>query len=439
METNFDKLLEDELPKIKDLATKEGNLSLALEQLYGLEKQTRATESFSHTSIVCKEIVKLCFECNEWAQLQECLILLSKKRNQSKTVIQHIVQEAMQLLDKTPDHETKMGLIDTLRSITEGKVYVEVERARITRVLCEIKEKEGELRTASKLLQELQVETFGQMEKREKVDFLLEQMRLCIALGDWTKCVVISRKITSKTLADESIMDLKIRYYELLSEYYSHKRAYLNNCRCYLEIFQTESVQKDKQLWTKALANIVIYTVLTPYGVEQVDLSHQYLKKKNLKDLPIKELLEIFLTEVLMDWKTITTKFKELVSHPIFAKDEGEKGQTWKDFHSRVVEHNIRVIEKYYSLITLKRLSELLELDVDTAERYLAELVSSKTVYAKIDRITGTVNFEKKLLPYETMDEWGQKTKNLFGLVESTCQLIQKEYQKSSTRKREKN
>ncbi|KAJ3438099.1 26s proteasome non-atpase regulatory subunit [Anaeramoeba flamelloides] len=412
METNFDKLLEEELPKIKDLATKEGNLSLALEQLYGLEKTNQSTESFSHTSIICKEIVKLCFECNEWSQLQECLILLSKKRNQSKTVIQHIVQEAMQLLDKTPDHETKMGLIDTLRSITEGKVYVEVERARITRVLCEIKEKEGELRTASKLLQELQVETFGQMEKREKVDFLLEQMRLCIALGDWTKCVVISRKITSKTLADESIMDLKIRYYELLSEYYSHKRAYLNNCRCYLEIFQTESVQKDKELWTKALANIVIYTVLTPYGVEQ---------------------------EVLMDWKTITTKFNELVSHPIFAKDEGKEGQTWKDFHSRVVEHNIRVIEKYYSLITLKRLAGLLELDVDTAERYLAELVSSKTVYAKIDRITGTVNFEKKLLPYETMDEWGNKTKNLFGLVESTCQLIQKEYQKSSTRKREKN
>lgn len=51
-------------------------------------------------------------------------------------------------------------------------------RARVTRFLSEIREKEGNITVASDLLQELQVETFGSMERREKVDFVLEQMRL---------------------------------------------------------------------------------------------------------------------------------------------------------------------------------------------------------------------------------------------------------------------
>jgi 26S proteasome regulatory subunit N5 len=41
-----------------------------------------------------------------------------------------MVQEAMTFLEKTPDKTTKLALIDTIRTVTEGKIYVEVERAR---------------------------------------------------------------------------------------------------------------------------------------------------------------------------------------------------------------------------------------------------------------------------------------------------------------------
>lgn len=33
-----------------------------------------------------------------------------------------MVQVAMSFLDQTPDMDTKMGLIETLRTVTEGKV-----------------------------------------------------------------------------------------------------------------------------------------------------------------------------------------------------------------------------------------------------------------------------------------------------------------------------
>ncbi len=50
-----------------------------------------------------------------------------------------------------------------------GKIYVENERARLTHRLAKIKEEEGENQEATKLMQDLQVETYGSMERREKV------------------------------------------------------------------------------------------------------------------------------------------------------------------------------------------------------------------------------------------------------------------------------
>ena len=58
------------------------------------------------------------------------------------------------------DLEKKLDLIDILRTITEGKIYVENERARITSILAKIHEKDGELEKAAKILQELQVLLF---------------------------------------------------------------------------------------------------------------------------------------------------------------------------------------------------------------------------------------------------------------------------------------
>jgi len=48
--------------------------------------------------------------------------VLSKRRGQENQVIQAAVQEAMDLLSEITDLPTKLNVIDTLRTITEGKV-----------------------------------------------------------------------------------------------------------------------------------------------------------------------------------------------------------------------------------------------------------------------------------------------------------------------------
>lgn len=50
----------------------------------------------------------------------------------------------------------------------------------------------------------LQVETFGSMEKDEKVQFILEQMRLCLATKDFIKTQIISKKISTKFFTNET-------------------------------------------------------------------------------------------------------------------------------------------------------------------------------------------------------------------------------------------
>jgi 26S proteasome regulatory subunit N5 len=79
-----------------------------------------------------------------------------------------------------------------------AKIFVEVERARVTRILSNIKKTQGDLTSAADILCELQVETFGSMTRREKTEFILEQVSLCIERGDWTQAQILSRKINKR-------------------------------------------------------------------------------------------------------------------------------------------------------------------------------------------------------------------------------------------------
>lgn len=100
----------------------------------------------------------------------------------------------------------------------------------------------------------------------------------------------------------------------------------------------------------------------------------------------------------------------------------------WEALHNRVVEHNIRVIAAYYSRITLQRLTELLDLPALTTERTLCKLVTDKTVYARIDRPAGVVNFQKPRKTNETLNMWSGDLSKMLSLVEKTSHLVSKEY-----------
>jgi 26S proteasome regulatory subunit N5 len=54
--------------------------------------------------------------------MNEQVLLLSKKHGQLKQATTKMVQTVMTFLDETPNLETKLSVIETLRTVTEGKV-----------------------------------------------------------------------------------------------------------------------------------------------------------------------------------------------------------------------------------------------------------------------------------------------------------------------------
>jgi 26S proteasome regulatory subunit N5 len=88
---------------------------------------------------------------------------------------------------------------------------------------------------------------------------------------------------------------------------------------------------------------------------------------------------------------------------------------------------NVRVIAAYYSGITLKRLGQLLDLSVDEAEKFVSDSVSSKTIFAKIDRPKGICSFQKQKDANETLNEWSGALSQVLEIVDKTSHLIQRE------------
>eukprot|EP01118_Nematostelium_gracile_P000175 TRINITY_DN10169_c0_g2_i1.p1 TRINITY_DN10169_c0_g2~~TRINITY_DN10169_c0_g2_i1.p1 ORF type:complete len:491 (+),score=158.17 TRINITY_DN10169_c0_g2_i1:157-1473(+) len=407
-----------------------GKLNDAVENLLAVEKQTRQAEDAISTSKLAVAIVKLCYQAKDWVALNNYLQILSKRRGQLRKVVQDFVQEAMTYLDDNSSPKDKrMELLDTLRTITEGKMYVEIERARLTRILAAEREREGKITEAADVLQEIQVETFGQMEKTEKTEFILEQMRLCIAKKDYIRAAILSKKISNKMLQDPELEDIKLRYYELMNKIHAHESKYLDIAKSFHAMYNTPKVQKDEALWSKYLELLIAFISLASFDNEQSDLMNRISQDKNLEKLPVyKKLITLFLTKELMRWPQIESNFgPELNKHSVFQERIDGKLVLWEALKKRVVEHNIRVIEGYYKRITMKRLSQLLDLSDQDAEKAISDLVVSKSIFAKIDRPAGVINFRKRKDANEFLNEWSVNVNNLLDLLERTCHLVHRE------------
>jgi prefoldin subunit 5 len=134
-----------------------------------VEKQCRLAGDVAGTRKAAVDIVELCFKDAAWKTLNDQIVVLSKRRGQLKQAITAVVQKAMEYIDVTPDVDTRIELIKTLSSVAAGKIYVEIERARLIKRLAKIKEELGKIDEAADLMQEVAVETFGSMAKTEKL------------------------------------------------------------------------------------------------------------------------------------------------------------------------------------------------------------------------------------------------------------------------------
>ena len=76
-------------------------------------------------------MVQLLKDAKRWPQLNETMTAMSKKRGQLKQAIVKMIDEAILYLNATPDKDTKIALIQNIRSVTDGKVsFISQHHAR---------------------------------------------------------------------------------------------------------------------------------------------------------------------------------------------------------------------------------------------------------------------------------------------------------------------
>jgi 26S proteasome regulatory subunit N5 len=176
-----------------------------------------------------------------------------------------------------------------------------------------------------------------------------------------------------------------------------------------------------------------LYTVLAPHDAEQADLLARVAADANLGDVPAHaSLVANFGARELMRWPRVRELYAtELADVAGFGAD----GARWAVLQRRVVEHNVRVIAQYYARVHMSRVAQLLDLDVDGAEKYISELVVGKSIYARIDRPSNTVSFSgahgdvivssltgaftAPKSHNELLNEWSNSTEQLLRVVEN--------------------
>jgi 26S proteasome regulatory subunit N5 len=377
-----------------------------LKDLLAREKELRQAEEVN--AIECEKVMCQILERvksqGNWQSVGEWIQALAKRRRQPKQAIVGMVKHAMSYLDSL---EKNHPLMSTLRTVCEGKIYLEIEFARLTKKLSENYEAENNLEKASSLLQEVQVETYGSMEKTEKLNFLLEQLRLLLELKDYVRFQIISKKVNKKILDEPGMEDNKVRFLQYMIQYYDHQKDYMEVALSYKTISEVIGQTMEG---VNAIQEMVLNLLLVSHSAEQIDL---------LRRIP--EGIDPELQAVV---NIITGKELGKSSQAVKNLLTEEK---WKTLLRRINQHNIRTIQIYYKRITLTRLAELLEMTVSDAEAEIRDMVSYMGFSAKINRLEGFVYFSKKTDADEKLNEWGTDIFSLLNKLEEVTHLIHRE------------
>lgn len=404
--------------------------------LAALEKRCRVGNDTSNLIRVCESSLQYCIDAGDDELFLTTLQTLSTRRSQKASAIRALVlksipnciQDTFHPLPVSDSSKKKARdkLVKALREISDGKIFLEAERARLTRCMAIILEQEGDVASAADVLQEVHVETYGSLSKREKVEFILEQMRLTLAKKDYVRAGIVAGKVSRKYLQEENMEEFKVKFYTLMAELHRHEKNAFLLAKDYHSIYSTPTILNDSVKWKESLEATVLYLVLSPYSNEQQDMMNRINEDSNLEKLPsYHSVIKTFLKKEIIEYPMADQS--ELEKSPAIQEGGQILAQFWHDlFHRRIIQHNVRIASLYYKRIHGGRLAQLLGLSADVLEREISSMVSEGSIYAKIDRPKDIIRFAEPKTPELILTEWSSDIDKLLHLVETTTHLINK-------------
>lgn len=441
--------LEQIIRQVNDLVASH-NLEEALQFGLQFEKKCRLGSDNVTLKEICVYLVQLCFDQNDFPKLNNILLLLNKKRNQSKNVITAIVEKSMGFLLLIAEVSIRTLLIKTLMEITDGKIYVEGESARLHMSMAMIHEAAGDINAACEVIQDVHVETYGSITKVDKAKYIIEQIRLNMLNEDYVRALIHSRKINAKTISEVTpeMQEVKLAFYRLMTEFHSREQDCYEICQCYLKMLEAPMVLSNEDLRAEMINHCAVYLVLSPHDNQVADLLARLLARKEVNETKAnlaKQLLTLFTTKEVIPspfgpvQSLVESVILQTQMHNATNRPNGEAAsQLIATIRTRVIQHNVRVMAEYYSCVESDRMASMLQMNnKDELELVLSEMSSESTIsasgsirkplYVKIDRPNGIISFRPSRPAEAVLTEWTGQVTSLLTLMENTCHLINRE------------
>lgn len=182
-----------------------------------------------------------------------------------------------------------------------------------------------------------------------------------------------------------------------------------------------------------ALEACIVHLLASKRDNHQSDMLHRMktLLPTTFKTMTLNKAVSNALTLFSKDEVIVTpfegqTTVEEHSSWRIFATAD-ELQYFLEQFRARIIEHNLRVIAKYYQRINMARLQQLMNLPLDKLEEFLSDMSFTGDLTLKIDRPAGIVTFSPKRSSEEALSEWSGNIDKMLQLMEATCHLINRE------------
>ena len=212
----------------------------------------------------------------QFGKVRELFLSLVKRRGQAKKpVVDMVAMCEGDLFEKMPTRSDKYKMLEALREACNGKMFLEREYANSTVKLCKFLEEDKKSDEATEIIQEIQIETYGSLEVKEKLEFILYQMKLTLARKDYVRMQILSRKISKRHMSAAGLEDLKIQFYKFMIFYFVHEKMNMLCAQAYQTIYDTimaakEGEERQKldpsgQFAKDCFNNFLIFLIISPH------------------------------------------------------------------------------------------------------------------------------------------------------------------------------
>ncbi|MCQ2817030.1 MAG: PCI domain-containing protein [archaeon] len=423
-----------------------------LKKLIEAERTARLNEDFLKSKELCQTIVKTLYERGDFEDYLKATEYLAQRKNQSREAIISIVKYALDEILPQQNKERQVALLDKMITITEGKIFVETEYSEAVKRMADIYIQDGDLAKAAKIVQDVQIEAFGSLDRRYKTRYILYQMEILLKNNDFIRMLIVSNKINRTHLDDEGFEELKVDFYLLMINYYKHEKDYLQVSKCFKILFDfLKKIQKAMEKpdtipaqcvegYNNSLKkvdirylfeNFVLFLSICPPEKETknmfFELNQNYRQDLDQNVLILNIVLKRLSDDLIVVNGTFLNQFK---GFEIFQNEE-----LFKLFRKYWIQHDLLIYEKFYSRIQLNRMWQMINIPTLEIENEIADMVINQYIYAKINRIEQTVNFRKKEEHHDIINNIKGDLDTVLKNLENTCHLINKEYLKHGIKK----